>query len=328
MLALHVVRGGEDLAERRTAQHRRVPRGVVEAEGEVRLAFADAGEPKRRDRGRAGARRATASTQRPVDPALRCFRAHRIVQPPSTVITWPVQYEDASEARKRRTPSSSSILPGRPMRALTLEPAPRALVLEELGRHLAREPAGGDRIDPHAVRRPLRGELAREPVDCALRGDVAGVRDRGGGDEPNMELTLMTEPEPCARIGAATACDSAKSASRFTRRTARKPLERRLPLRAARGDAGVVHADVDPAEPLESASSTSSRGPSSTVTSQRAAGGSTGARRGERVEPLEPACRGDDLCARRGEHGREAGAEAARGSGHDGDPAGKRLSLV
>ena len=110
VLAVHVVRRREDLAERRPAEHDRVTGGIVEAVGQVRLALADAGEAERR----LELRQTLGQPQREglgFDSGLR----HRIVHPPSIVITCPVQYDDASEARKSSTPSSSSTRPGRPI---------------------------------------------------------------------------------------------------------------------------------------------------------------------------------------------------------------------
>jgi hypothetical protein len=48
VLAIHVVRGREDLTEWRAAEDDRAPGGVFDAEGEVRLALAHADEAERR----------------------------------------------------------------------------------------------------------------------------------------------------------------------------------------------------------------------------------------------------------------------------------------
>ena len=317
---VHVVRRGEDLAERRPAEHDRVSRGVVETVGQVRLALADAREAERRLELRHCRRSATASAGC-ASMSARC--AHRIVHPPSIVITCPVQYDDASDARKRSTPSSSSIRPGPSHRALALEPAPRALVLEQLGGHLAREPPRRDRVHAHAVGRPLRRELAGEPVHGALRGDVARVRDgrRGDGAEHRADVDHRAGALLGAS-GSATACETAKSASRLTRRTERKPS--RVAWRSGPPDEmpGVVDADVDAAEPLERRPRRAA--PDRPRRSRRSASGwIAGVARGELLEPLDPARGGDDLGARLGEHGREAGAEPARGAGDD-RPRGRR----
>src|SRR5207248_5045850 len=47
-------------------------------------------------------------------------------------------------------------------RTRALHERDRRLVDDHLGRHLTREPTGRERVDPHALARPLRGELTRE----------------------------------------------------------------------------------------------------------------------------------------------------------------------
>ena len=100
--------GGEDLSKRGPAQDEGAAGGVIDTESEVGLTFSDAHEGER-----------TLQTGVLLEPRANpnivyTGRAHRIVYPPSIAITCPVQYEEASDARNRSTPSSSSIWPGRP----------------------------------------------------------------------------------------------------------------------------------------------------------------------------------------------------------------------
>ena len=77
--------GGEDLAERRSAQDERATGGVIDPEGEVGLPLSDPHELERPLQ--AGVLLEPGSHTAVVDAR----GAHRIVYPPSTAITCPVQ---------------------------------------------------------------------------------------------------------------------------------------------------------------------------------------------------------------------------------------------
>src|SRR3954447_17917657 len=64
-----------------------------------------------------------------------------------------------------------------PHRRAARDPLVAALLGEHVARHLALEPPGGERVDPDALARPLRAELAGEVYDPALRGGVPGLGD-------------------------------------------------------------------------------------------------------------------------------------------------------
>ena len=87
MLADDVVRGREDLPERRPAEDELPARGVVDAEGQVRLALADAREGERRS----GVRDVLDEPRADAVDVDAGNRGHRIVHPPSIAKTCPVQ---------------------------------------------------------------------------------------------------------------------------------------------------------------------------------------------------------------------------------------------
>ena len=143
---------------------------------------------------------------------------------------------------------------------------------------------------------------------------------------PNMELMLITDPEPCRRIGSDASWLSAKTDSRLTRRTSWKLCSSACRSGPPDDDAGVVDADVDSAEAVE-------RGPDELaavgldrhVAADRV---DRGIRGGERLSRLEPARAGDDLGAGRCEHRREPGAEAARRARQDRDAPVERAGIA
>ena len=208
VLARHVVRGGEDLAQRRPAEHDGRPRRVGEPVRQVRLAFADAREAERRRRDRGDASRSQAVSRATSIPGTDGSRphagAHRIVHPPSTAITWPVQYDDASDARKRSTPSSSSLAAQAAHRALRARASAASARPRTSSSFISvgNQP-GAIALTRIAVSGPLVRELAGEAVDGGLGGDVPGVRHRRRRDLAEHRADVDHRPGalPAHRLG-------------------------------------------------------------------------------------------------------------------------------
>ena len=201
-----------------------MPRRVVEAEGQVRLALADAREAERRFelRQTLGQPR---RQPRKID-AARCRRRCVIGSSTRRRSSSPVPCSTTTRPRRGRRARRRARRPSPAVRAGTDARTSAASFssVEQLGGHLAREPARRDRVHTHAVDRPLRRELAGESVHRALRRDVAGVRNRRRGDRAEHRADVDHRAARAARASELpTACETAKSASRFTRRTERKP---------------------------------------------------------------------------------------------------------
>ena len=166
--------------------------------------------------------------------------------PPSTVSTWPLTYDAASEARNTAAPPISRGSAQRPSGRAAADPLVEFLVGDERRVQLGGDVAGRDRVDGDALRSQLRRERSGKGVDGALGRDVAvdGRPRQDGADRADIDDAaeaggdhhaggLARQAKAGGEIGGHDALDVGVG-----------PLRQRHPVL----DARVVHEDVEPAE--------------------------------------------------------------------------------
>ena len=126
---------------------------------------------------------------------------------------WPVTNRDACGGASQTTaPASSSASPNRPIGVWPTIDWPRSVyVPSSLQQHppvlLGREEAGGDRVDAHALRRPLAGQALRQVEHRRLRRRV-GHHPRQREDRRHrrdVDDAALARPRPSSRRTPGTA---------------------------------------------------------------------------------------------------------------------------